>query len=268
MDSDNLGIVNSSVVPVSKKPDFSSEQVTQALLGESVRILERHDSWFFIEQWDNYRGWVNSVSLCEFSKAKYDIWERHSKFVFGSVNTEIFTEKDPHSERLRDAVIGTRLPLILRENGWVHIKLPDGVNGWTPDREWIFPSEATSETLIKTAFLFMGFPYLWGGKTPKGFDCSGFVQTVFLLNGIPLPRDSGQQYIKGKSIGSDWRKSLPGDLLFFGGEEDNVNHVGIHVRDGRFVHCWGFVRFASLNRHDPYYDENLKSRLLESRRIL
>jgi cell wall-associated NlpC family hydrolase len=152
--------------------------------------------------------------------------------------------------------------------------LPDNRDGWiargdTVDENGIIHLRGgTPQQILKTALSFTGFPYLWGGTTPKGFDCSGFVQTVFRLNGHCLPRDAYQQFTSGTEVTlrSD---AKPADLLFFRARgAERITHVAIHLGKDQFIHCSGHVRTSSLDRSAENYDASLEAQFVGTKRIV
>jgi hypothetical protein len=154
------------------------------------------------------------------------------------------------------AYAGSRLPLAKRRERWVGLRLPDGAIGWTEAhraRPWPGTAVIAPEpgVIVATAKLFLGVPYLWGGCAPLGIDCSGFVQLVWRLNGVPLPRDAHQQAECGadKAL-SDIRD---GDLLFFGEPGGKITHVAICLDGRHMIHAAGGdgVRINSL-ADEPY----------------
>jgi cell wall-associated NlpC family hydrolase len=100
--------------------------------------------------------------------------------------------------------------------------------------------------LIETAMQFRNSPYLWGGRSPFGYDCSGFTQIVYKINGVRLPRDASQQASVGRIIDTV-KETVQGDLVFFAGEKDRVVHVGLAIPPGKIIHCSGMVRIDALD---------------------
>jgi cell wall-associated NlpC family hydrolase len=173
-----------------------------------------------------------------------------------------------------DAVIGTELRLIERSRRWSRVALPDERQGWIADRDISDPAGlihldgGRPEEVLRTAFSFRGFPYLWGGTTPKGFDCSGLVQTVFRLNGFRLPRDAYQQQTCGQEV-ADQKELKPADLLFFRARGGNrIAHVAIHIQGGQFIHCSGWVKINSLDRSAGDYEASLRDQYAGAKRVM
>jgi cell wall-associated NlpC family hydrolase len=154
------------------------------------------------------------------------------------------------------------------------VKLPDGRSGFVNGKSvmdfslWRKHAKTDSANLVKTAIAQMGKPYLWGGTSAKGFDCSGFTKTVYQANGTILARDASQQVNQGTEVPriSIWNEIITGDLLFFGrkatGEQsERVSHVGMYIGNSEFIHCSGLVRINSLDsthtNFKPYYLTNL-----------
>lgn len=146
------------------------------------------------------------------------------------------------------------------EQGWVLKRDVQDLSEWTSSRE------LTAENVIRTAKTFLGVPYLWGGASAKGFDCSGLVQYCWYLCGGKVPRDAGPQYFAGEDIPLSFENLRPADLLFFGkaATEDEplrITHVGIYIGEGKFIHCSQSVKISSLlpDRPDTYYRQPIKA---------
>jgi cell wall-associated NlpC family hydrolase len=132
-----------------------------------------------------------------------------------------------------------------------------------------------ANTILKTAYRFMGIPYLWGGTSTKGMDCSGFTKTVYFLNGIVLQRDASQQVNTGElvDVKNGWENLQAGDLLFFGrkaegDKKERITHVAIYIGDGDFIHAAGRVRINSLNPTKTYYSKYRDNSFIRAKRIL
>jgi hypothetical protein len=165
--------------------------------------------------------------------------------------------------------IGTRLEVAGHASGWVELRLPDGGKGWTEEHrvqryradEPPWPPE--HEALVCTARRFLGIPYLWGGCTPVGLDCSGFVQLVFGLHGIPLRRDASEQAAQGGPVELDALQTA--DLVFFGdrcAESPRITHVGMMLDGRRFIHARG----GQCVRIDDVREDHWSRRVVSARR--
>ena len=213
--SDNTFLIKSLVAPCYSEPNFMSSKLTEAVSGEIVKIIEAKKDWLFIEQSDGYKSWI--------------------KDFYGTTKIKSFIPEHIAIEVL-PIPFGTRLKYM-------------GGNYFTVQGELynykIKPvrlgNKLGADSIIKYAKLLIGCPYRWGGKTSLGFDCSGFVQSVYLAAGILLPRDSWQQsdFLKDKRI--EGNLSNPGDLHFFG-KNGKVSHVGISTGGCGIIHSQGWVK--------------------------
>lgn len=177
--------------------------------------------------------------------------------------------------------------ILTQENKNLHgefsqVSLPDGKKGFIPKKsvikfsEWQKSIRLTGENVVETAKEYLGLPYLWGGTSPRGFDCSGFTKTVYFMYGKILPRDASQQYFIGEKIdiSEGYGKLQKGDLLFFGRKsvsnpnEHIIVHVAIYAGGKKFIHSSGYVRIDSLDPQSEDYDEYNAGRLLGARRII
>jgi cell wall-associated NlpC family hydrolase len=173
-------------------------------------------------------------------------------------------------------VLGNRIAFLGKLIDYYHVELPDGRQGViksdlvVSESKLLDKKNISSKDLILTALHFMGIPYFWGGKSTKGFDCSGFTQTIYKWNGIQLPRDANMQVKVGTEIPIDDSLSQvkPGDLLFFGSAKDHITHVAMYLGGGKFIHSDGLVHINSLfSQHEDYSDYR-KKHFQAVRRIL
>ena len=261
-------IVMIAIAPMRAEPDHRSEQMTQARLGEIVEFIEEEDGWLKVKlETDGYIGYISSGMVVGFEREEIEKWRSTEKFIIGERFAEILDEPYKSANLIRTAHIGVKLPLISRRGSWAELKLPDGKSGWTHSRQFQLQEAGSRAGIVEIAQLFLGTPYLWGGRSTAGFDCSGFVQTVFELNGIDLPRNTGQQIKVGKKIGKDYTKAQKGDLLFFSNTEGRVNHIGIYLGEGRFIHSSGIVKVSGLNSDDLLLKESYLKRYMYVRSI-
>jgi hypothetical protein len=240
--------INVSVSNHYREPRFASEIVSQGILGERVTVLEEHELFGKICQADGYTSWID--------KDQYIIEEQqdHEQLCVTSHFLRIHSGPDRNSAAVRDAVIGCRLQKIGEDGEWWAVLLPGNESGWAPKTGFgTFPI-ATPLNIIRLAQSFLGYQYSWGGKSPKGFDCSGFVQTVYGLLGVSMARDSYQQQ-ELHLLSTKYSDVIAGDLLFFGKTPQRVTHVAIALGAGRFIHASGWVRHNSFNESDQEYSE-------------
>ena len=216
-------VIRSLIAPCYSKPSFSSAKITEAVFGETVEVLEVKDSWIHIRQEDDYKSWLKSF---------YGTFEEHP---FDC--DYIVIDKYP-------LLFGNR---ILKKNQ--SYKTINGHNYNFSKKPIRIGAVNDFEQVLSYAKSLIGCPYRWGGKTSGGFDCSGFVQTLFLLTGMLLPRDSWQQSEKFNHAIIDGKISKPGDLHFFG-SDGKISHVGISTGGYNLIHCQGWVKEESFEDID------------------
>jgi cell wall-associated NlpC family hydrolase len=183
---------------------------------------------------------------------------------------------------ISDVVMGNLVKNSGTQGDWFKVELPDGRSGFIPAKsvanysEWKRSRVATAETIEHTARMFLGRPYLWGGASAKGLDCSGFAKTVFFLNGIQLNRNASEQAWQGApvSLDAEFTNLKKGDLLFFGfrggrrGRGEMVTHVAIYLGDKQFIQSSQRVKVSSFDPASPLYDEHHARNLLFARHVL
>ena len=280
LDGKTYGIVNLSVASMRVEPDYSSEMMTQALMGMPVRVLQ-YKNWYRIQTPDNYIAWVHCTGIHSVTKEELMAWNQAEKVVVTSHYGFVYSKPDVHSQTVSDVVGGNRMKYLGSKGAFYQVAYPDGRLGYIlktiakPEEEWRNELKQDADGIIKTAYTMMGIPYLWAGTSPKGMDCSGFVRTVLFMHDIIIPRDASQQAYVGQhvDIASDFSNLQPGDLIFFGRKataqrKERVIHVGIYVGNKRFIHSQGDVRISSFDSADEYYDEYNLNRLLFAVRIL
>ncbi len=267
------GICHVGVAPVRKESSSASEQITQVLYGETFDTLQIMDDWARVRlDADGYIGWVSTgqVTMCDLSTFN-DFQALPEGFVSEKV-LGLLERPDRNSRVLREVPYGVGLNLTGARAGFLEVRLPDGVTAYVP-KSGINGSAGTKEFTLKglfeTAYSFLGIPYVWGGRSVKGFDCSGFVQSVFRLNGLELPRDSGTQFSSGIPLGKNLKRLRPGDLLFFSSNGDKITHVAIFIgRDRKFIHSSGYVRINSFDPKRKDFSEKLLSTFVGASRVI
>nr|WP_321246862.1 C40 family peptidase [uncultured Psychroserpens sp.] len=228
------GICNLSIVPLRIEPSDSTELVSQVLYGEIFKILEQRKSWSRIRlAFDKYEGWIDNKQYLEISENDYKIIKSQDH----KLSLDLIEYVQDKDNKLYTIPIGSSL------NGL-------DILNHTFDGNFVNSKELKSN-LITTAFTYLNAPYLWGGKTPFGIDCSGFTQMVYKLNGYQLLRDASQQATQGQAL-SFIEESEPGDLAFFDNQEGQIVHVGIIMEDNYIIHAHGQVRIDRLDHSGIY----------------
>lgn len=231
------GICNLSIVPLRNEPSDLSEMVSQVLYGDYFKILEKRKSWSKIRLgFDKYEGWLDNKQYLEISKENYNTLKEATP----KISTDLVEFVQDSDNQLYPIPIGASL------NGLEIIR-------HTHDGNYI-QKQFPKSHIIQTAALYLNAPYLWGGKTPFGIDCSGFTQMVYKLNGYKLLRDASQQATQGEAL-SFIEESDPGDLAFFDNNEGQIVHVGIIMKDNFIIHAHGKVRIDRLDHSGIYNAE-------------
>jgi len=237
----DYGICNIGFIPVRKDPDHRSEMVSQILFGETYTIVEEEKKWTHILcHYDGYQGWVDNIQVFKITEED-----------FNSVNNSQTNYQTQLFENLNNQTSKSNFQIPFGASLFSKIKsLEYEYNG-----EYLKLKENKRVQIIDIAKLFLHTPYLWGGRTPFGIDCSGFTQIVFKVLGIKLLRDASQQSMQGSDAGFV-SEAMPGDLAFFG-DEENISHVGIIDAKGLIIHSSGRVRFDKVD-HNGIYNAELK----------
>lgn len=266
------GVVRAALAPVYAEPAVPAPQLTQLVLGSRVDLLAEQGEWWRVRAEDGYIGWVHRGYLLAGSAEWAHAWERGlSGEPAVSLGAELVDE---------DATVFARLPWAARIIRYSHetYELPDGRRGRLVNGEAVpvdrlfdrFPPRGDS--VARTARRWLGSPYLWGGVSMAGVDCSGFTQAVCWMHGIAMPRDSDMQARMGVEVaaGEDFTGLRPGDLLFYAENGTTISHVAIAISDGMIIHASirnGGVAMNAMNGDDPY-EAWLRSVFVTARRVL
>ncbi len=245
-----------------------SERVTQALHGEPVKVIEKRGKWLKVklpEQYD-YQGWLQEWTLKNISIEKSKVAHK----IVSVATAKVFLQPNNDGKVLRKLPMGTVVTLKDTNPGskFVLVKLVNGQEGYVLSEELLDyfeqkASQVSSQKILATARKLLGEPYLWGGMTTGGIDCSGFVHTVFKVHGIPLHRDVDLQYFNdGKWILPE--ELQPGDLVFFQTYTSGPSHIGIYVGNRKFIHA-SSTQGVSYSSLDSQY---FLQRFLGAKRIL
>jgi len=254
-------IAASSVVDVRREPSHTSELRTQIVYGDVVEPLKDEGEWMLVRLDDGYVGWIRNWHLTTLNPSGYEAWLDQATFRVATNHAEVREAPETRALPVTDLVIGTRVSITTcGKRGWRSVSLPDGRSGFfqTPSIERMPRRRSVSrERLAATGLRFLGIPYIWGGTTPKGFDCSGLIQRIFRLNGRLLPRDADMQGRFGRARPGDAATLVTGDLLFFGKDDHHITHIAMVLPDGLFLHAYGQVRVGSLDPRHPLYEPKL-----------
>src|SRR5690554_4192397 len=233
------GICNLSIVPLRAEPSDLSEMVSQLLYGEHFKVLEKRKNWSFIRlAFDGYEGWLDNKQFVHIDQEEYIQLETKPLRLSSDVVDFVMFE----NHQLLSICLGSS------------ISASDLLNHSFEGKS--FSGDLPKNHLIVSAVSYLNTPYLWGGKTPFGIDCSGFTQMVYKLNGKRLLRDASQQATQGEAL-SFIEESEAGDLAFFDNEEGKITHVGIIMEDNYIIHAHGKVRIDRLD-HSGIFNVELR----------
>lgn len=285
-----FGIVNLSVANLRTKPSHAAEMATQILLGSVVDILQKDGADARVRTPEGYMAWIQTSSLTLVDEDGLAGWRNAQRIIYSNDFGKSYTLTNPESQRISDLVYGDILALVSEEGNFYKVAYPDGRTGYVAKQEalplvdWLASRNASAETILESAKTMLGLPYLWGGTSVKGVDCSGFTKTSFFMNGYIIPRDASQQALYGRSINIldkngdfDPEKALknlePADLLFFAGGKSNgdqarVTHVALYLGDGQFIHAAGTVRINSMLKNAANYDDFQTRTVVAAKRYL
>ena len=242
------GICLLSHVPCRKDASDRSEMVTQLLFGEHYTILETVPKWVKIKIFhDNYEAWICAKQNHEISSEVFNNLSTNEQF-FCTDLVQVVQNK----ESILPIVLGSTLPFLKDEKMIISNENFD-YQGVFSDSN----NKANKNKIIQDAFMYLGAPYLWGGRSPFGIDCSGFTQLVYRLNYVNLPRDASQQVELGTNY-SFVEEAEAGDLAFFDNDEGKIVHVGILLQDQKIIHASGQVRIDKLDHHGIFNEETGK----------
>lgn len=305
------GVIELSTVYMRSEPDYESALETQELMGTIVEILEEKGYWRKIDSPQPYTAWITEKGLIEMSSEEIEEYMKSEKVIYTGLYGHIHEKPTDKSRTLCDLVGGNVLRITGRthnKGGWVEVMKPSGQTGWVrsdhiqDQHEFLSIKKGENKNLsrrqkvaaVGESFKLLGVPYLWGGMSSKGVDCSGLVRISYMLNGILLPRNASQQIYCGEEVkmnidtkywnedermGSEFAQEMrertkyleKGDLVFFGtpageGKPQRITHVGIYIGNNRIIHSSHLVRVNSLIPSDEDYYEN-SYRLLAARRL-
>jgi gamma-D-glutamyl-L-lysine dipeptidyl-peptidase len=280
INKDCFGIVTLSVINLRRDPEHSAELVSQAIMGTPLLILKSQGSWLMVQTPDSYISWTEKSSVRSMSISGLNKWRKVIKVIFRESTGWLYDSTSANSGVVSDLVGGSIMEKTGEMKDWLSVILPDGRKGFIEKervddyKSWKESVKCTEESICSTAFRFMGIPYLWGGTSYKGADCSGFVKSVFFQNGLILQRDASLQALHGTEVnisgGLDQLKK--GDLLFFGSKDTNgkphVTHVAIYLGNKDYINAAGRVMINSFDKSKENYVSYRDNTFLLARRII
>ncbi len=280
LEGKHFGIVNVSVGNLRSKRGHSQELATQAMLGTALRVWKEDNGFFLVQTPDDYFGWMDDGGFQLMEQNEFDNWQNAPKLTVLEDYVFAYEHPDFNSQKVSDLLAGN-IVLGTRSNGnFTQVNFPDGRVGFVqteklmPYSDWLSTREPSTTNLLTTAKELMGRPYLWGGTSGKGVDCSGFTKTIYYLNGLLLPRDASQQVMVGDEVETDSTFSTlqPGDFLFFGRkaneeQKERITHVGIYMGDGKMIHSANKVEVISLLRGEPGFSEYRLKSFVRAKRL-
>ena len=275
------GIVKVSVANLRSKAGHSQELATQALLGTPLELLDQEDGWYLVRTPDRYIAWLEAGAFTPATAAEMADWYE-GDLAFYTLPFAETTTTPGGGDVLADPVIGSLVKPLKQEGAWTQVQLPDGEAGFNrslmlrPTDGWMAPTGLDVDSLLASARQLSGRPYLWGGTSAKGMDCSGFTKMAYHINGYVIPRDASQQVHAGEEVALDDNLSAvqPGDMLFFGSlREDGsqrITHVGFYLGDGRLLHSGadnGRITEDNLLEGRENYNPERRATLLRAKRL-
>ncbi len=238
-----------SIMPLRAVSDDRSEMVSQILFGETLEVLEQSPNWAYVRiSYDNYQGWVDPK---QFTIIDDQEMNRISTSPMFYSNDLVQVVSSKNNKQMIPLLMGSHMPALIQNK----FKIAD--QEYTYEGSSVISNiKPKRKTIIENAMTFINAPYLWGGKSPFGIDCSGLTQTVYKLSGIKLDRDASLQAKQGDTVNFITDAKV-GDLAFFDNNDGNIIHVGILLGDNKILHASGKVRVDAIDHQGIF---NIDSR--------
>lgn len=281
LDNGKYGVVTISVADMRVNSDFDYEMATQSLLGTPIDVLQKRGSWSRVRTPDGYISWVQNISFAEMDGKQFNEWITAKKIIFTDYTGFSYQSADLKSQHVSDLVSGNILKYEGDAGKYYGVSYPDGRKAYvlkeqaTMYNNWLSSLQMSEQSIVDRAKTYMGIPYVWGGTSVKGMDCSGFTKTVLFMHGVILMRDASQQVNTGipVDISRGYDNLKVGDLLFFGkkaegDKKERIRHVAFYLGNNKFIHASGFIRINSLDPTDPDYDEHNTKEFVRASRVI
>lgn len=284
------GLANLSVCNNRSAPQNSAEMLTQMILGTPVQVLKKQGGYYLVKTPDGYLSYTDGTAVSLMNKDDFEAWKKSKRIIYTQDFGHAFSETNTNSMRVSDLVKGNILEVLAEEKSYYKVLFPDKRIGYVKKAdakifsEWDKKSNPDAKAILETAKTLIGVPYLWGGTSIKGVDCSGFTKTSYFLNGIIIPRDASQQALVGSavdvldadsiSVEKCLKNLRPGDLMFFSAAKrrglngGRVSHTAIYMGNGQFIQAAGMVRINSIIPTAINYDSHQSKTLVSARRFL
>ncbi len=241
------GICLISMVPVRKEPSHKSEMVTQLLFGEAYKVTSKKTEWYKIHTLsDQYDGWISRIQFNEILPGKLQAFSQNAVVVYGKNSTLKILSNNNYIQLFPGSIIP--------QHEGNTFKINEVAYSFDGEYHMLQKTDDSKKIILNNSKDFFQSPYLWGGKTPCGTDCSGMIQTLYKTGGISMPRDASVQATIGETI-NFLTDASPGDLLFFDDEEGIINHTGLLLNEGKIIHASGMVKIDEVD-HQGIFDKS------------
>ncbi len=241
----NYGIVKTSCMAVRKEASERSEMSSQLLFGELFEVIEDSKQWLFVKnEYDGYEGWISRTETGILNPENLERYRGYAKCI--QPQPFIYLHKEGMEGRMP---VPAGSVLYFKDNNYLMVHCETNYQMREPCQKM---EGNTDEQILNTAKQFLNLPYLWGGKSSYGTDCSGLVQTILKILGIPVRRDTGDQVKQGNAVNM-FSEARTGDLAFFDNEEGEIIHVGLLMEPGKVLHASGHVRINTID-HQGIFD--------------
>ncbi|MCS7175462.1 NlpC/P60 family protein [Pseudothermotoga sp.] len=273
-----FAIVKVNVVNLMDAPGRTLQKnaVTQARMGDILRLLKKMNGWFLAQMEDSYIGWIDGSAVVTMDDEELKKYLSNPFALIVSRFAQLYRTPDESSMIDEKLVQGSVLPCSSEKEGWLSLKLPDGRElfvrfsdvGIYENRDKVFSERKDAGYIIELAKQHLGLPYLWAGTTSYGFDCSGFTQFCFKMAGYFLRRDADMQFEQGEPV-LNRRDLKPADLVFFQTYKPGPSHVGIYIGNMKYIHSGSRgVAINSFDPNDPDYSLDLDKKYIGARRVI